>query len=134
MPGIGLLDGIGAGPDLQHKIDDLGQWRIEHVRTMPAAPADMVTDPIFGQPLQGMVQGIDPDLGPAPVLFHRATLGHDGIVFMGEHGIVHLQIESGLDYRPVFLALGVGDGEHQFLVRGIVLILQPDDAGRRNDR
>ena len=46
---VGLLDQVIAGGDLEHEIDDVGERRVERVRTVPAPPADVVAHPFGGQ-------------------------------------------------------------------------------------
>src|SRR5262249_57937597 len=53
---IAGLHRIRTGVDAQNEIDDVPQWNVRGVRTVPAAPAYVEADAVGGQAAQRMVQ------------------------------------------------------------------------------
>jgi hypothetical protein len=47
---------VGTNANLEQDVDDVPERQVGGVRPVPAAPADVVADPIFGQ----TAQGVDP--------------------------------------------------------------------------
>ena len=45
------LEGVGAGVDLEHDVDDVAHRDVGRVRAVPAAPAEVEADAILGRPL-----------------------------------------------------------------------------------
>ena len=56
------------------------------------------------------------------------------VVHVGEHGVVDLQHEAGLDHFEIFLAHRAGDREHVVALAGVVLVGGVVADARRRDR
>ena len=56
VPHIAGLYRVGAGPDLEQQVDDGGERQIGAVRPVPAAPADMIADPVLRQAAQRVME------------------------------------------------------------------------------
>ena len=57
--GVAGFDRVGAGVDLEHEVDDVGERDVGGVRPVPAAPADVVAHAVFRQAAQRVVQRLD---------------------------------------------------------------------------
>ena len=85
-------------------------------------------------PVQRVVERVDAELRPAPVVLDRAALREDRVVLVHQHGVVDLEQEAGVDDRRVLLVQRVGDREDELLLGRVVLVAQPVDACRRDHR
>ena len=56
---VGRFDQVGAGMDLQQQVDDLQERQVGGVRSMPAAPADMITYPLGRNAFERVVERLD---------------------------------------------------------------------------
>ena len=99
---VGRLDRVGAGVHLEHQIDDALERRVGDVRHVPAAETDVVAHALLGNALQRVIQRVDAQLRPLAIVL-RALL-HEVVVHVGEHRIVDLQHEPGVDDGPVLLS------------------------------
>ena len=54
------FDQVRLGVDTEHDVDDVAQRKIGGVRTMPAAPADVIAHSIDRDPFEGMIQNFKP--------------------------------------------------------------------------
>ncbi len=99
---------------------------------MPAAEAEVVADAVFRDAFQGVVERVDAQLGPLAVALGAPA--NQGVVHVGQDGVVHLQQQAGFVDRLVFLAQGVGDGEDVFALGRIVFVDAVIGGGRRGHR
>ena len=108
MARIGSLELIGADVHLQHEIDDVLHRHVEGVRSVPAAPADVIARTLRRDAFERVIERVDAQLGPVAVLGmgHRR---HHFLVHVRQEGVVDLHVEAGLDDRPVFLVQAVGE-------------------------
>ena len=130
---VGRLDRVRAGLHLQDQVDQLLQRRVGDVRHVPASEADVVAHPVLRDPLQRVVESVDPKLAPSSVVLGTGL--HQVVVHVRQHGVVHLDQQPGLHDRPVLVSEGVGDGVDVLALARVVLV----DAvvrrrGRRDDR
>ena len=129
---VGVLVEVGAGVDLEHELQDVAQRDVVGVRSVPAAPADVVADLVLRNPLERVVERGDARLGPRPVVVHRAG-GHEDVVHERDVGVVDLEVEPRVDDRPVLLGQGVGDAEQRGLLGSVVLVDEARKAGGGRD-
>jgi hypothetical protein len=133
VPRIRCLEGIRAGRDLENNVDDVLELDIIGARAHVDAIAGVEADAILRQPAQGVIERLDPHLGPFAIISERHARVDD--VLGHEPGIVDLQYEAGIDDGFVFLAQRIGQGEDILLVRLVMLIPDPElDIGRRDCR
>src|SRR5206468_4789205 len=133
VPRVRGLEGVGAGADLQHHVDEVLQLQIVNARADVDPVAGVPADPVSRQPAERVVQGLHPDLGPAANLVH-AELGVRDVVGR-QVRVVDLHEEAGIDDRAVLLVHGVRDREKVLLVRLVVGVPLPVlDAGRGDGR
>ena len=83
-------DRAGTGSGWQVTIKDVPERQVGGVRPVPAAPADVVADPILGQTAQGVVEGFDPQHCELLVLVD-AGFGIGHVPGIREPGVVKLQ-------------------------------------------
>ena len=102
----------------------------ETVRAVPAAPADVIARALKRQTPEGMVQRRDAQLRPVAV-FRQCHRRHQPLVHIGQKGVVDLQMEPGIDNRPVFLVQGVGQSEQKAL---LVVVMFVSGIGQRARR
>src|ERR1700694_1380326 len=76
MPWIRGLDKISAGPYFENEIDDLLQRNVGGVGSGPASPADVITDTIFGNAFESMVQHFDMAAEPAIIILEAGWRNH----------------------------------------------------------
>ena len=101
VPGVGRLDQVGAGVDLEHDVGDVRERHVVGVRAVPAAPAQVVPDAVGGQAVQGVVEHLD-------AVSRVAAVGVQvelGVAVPGRRDpcVVDLKDEPGVDDRPVLL-------------------------------
>ena len=101
------------------------------MRTLPAAPAEVVAHRIFRNALQGAVQGLDVRGLKAAVLLHARSRDHH-VPGLAQSGVVDLEDEAGLDDRPILRLERRRDGKAVFRLAGIVPVLTAADHARRN--
>ena len=53
------FDQVRLGVDTEHDVDDVAQRKIGGVRTMPAAPADVIAHAIDRDAVEGAIQNLD---------------------------------------------------------------------------
>src|SRR5579862_1523796 len=90
------------------------------MRNMPTAEADVVSNSVFGDALQGVIESLNAETGPLAVFFR--TLLDIVIVHVGEHSVVYLHDHAGLVNGAVFLTQGVRNGVDVVFFRGIVFV------------
>ena len=128
---VGGLDQVHLGLDLEHDVDDVGQWEVGRVRAMPAAPTEVVPDLFLGDVAQGVVQRLTAHLAELAVAVdpHRDA---DPIPQRAHPGVVDLHLEPGVGDRLVLLAHRLGDGVDVLLVGRVDALLATGlDAERR---
>ena len=76
---------------------------------VPTAPTYVISNPVLGDPVQGMVQCVDPDDGQFPVLFH-AQSGDLHVPSIGQPRVVYLEQEASVHDGLVLLFDRVCDG------------------------
>ena len=59
VPDVASLDRVSANANLKQDVDDVPERQVGGMRPVPAAPADVVADPILGQTAQRVVEGFD---------------------------------------------------------------------------
>src|SRR5262245_13083122 len=119
---IAGFDQVRLGVDTEHDIDDIAQREIGGVRTMPAAPADVITHAIDRDVVEGMIQNVHPLRGVAAVLLD-AWLRIEHVPGAGETGIVKLEDEAGVDDGAILFTHRIGDRFQEFLGGRVVAIL-----------
>ena len=60
VPDVAGFDQIRLGVDAEHDVDNVAQRKIGGVRTMPAAPADVIAHAIDRDAFEGMIQNFNP--------------------------------------------------------------------------
>ena len=65
------------------------------MRHVPAAEADVIADAVFRDAFERVVERVDAQLRPFAVRFGLSC--DQVVVHVGEHGVVDLQHEAGLD-------------------------------------
>jgi hypothetical protein len=68
VTGIRGFDEVSAGLNFENEIDDLLQWNVAGVRSRPTSPADVITDAIFRDAFERVVQDLDVPAEPAIVV------------------------------------------------------------------
>ena len=116
---------------LEDQVDDVLELRVGDMRHVPAAEADVIADAILRDAVERVVERVDPQLRPVAI-FLRALLDQM-VVHVGEHGVVDLQHEAGLDHFEIFLAHRAGDREHVVALAGVVLVGGVVADARRRD-
>ena len=114
VTGVRGLDREFARVHAEQDVDDLLERKIELVRSVIAAPADMKANLLPGNAAQRMISAHR---------FQRRVFAivrnaHIGIHLpaVGEIGIIDLQHETGIDDGQVFLSHHVGDGIEEILL------------------
>ena len=120
VPDIGGLDRVGSGIDAQDQVDDVLERGVGHVRHVPAAEADVVADTLHRNALERVVQGVDPQVGPAPVFLR--VLGNEKVIHVREDSVIDLDEETGLVDGLILLLQRFGDGVNVLLLAGVVLV------------
>ena len=126
---IGRLETISADIDPQHEIDDVLDRHVEHVRSVPAAPADVVARAILRQPPKRVVERIDAQARPVAVIRERHRWHHLFVLIRDER-VVDLQVEAGIDDGAIFGPERFGEAEQERLLIAVVLVF---GAGRYPD-
>jgi hypothetical protein len=134
VAGVGLLHGVVAGVDLEDEPDGVAQRRVVGMGPVPAAPADVVADPLLGQAAQRVVERVDAELGPAAVVVVGLPARQHRVPLVHEDGVVDLEQEPGVDDRLVLLVQRVGEAVDERLLGLVVLVGQPVRAGRGHHR
>ena len=101
------------------------------MRSVPAAPTQMVADAVWRQVTQRVVQRVDPHNREFLVRF-EAGLWCDHVPAGCGRRIIKLQDQPGLDDRLVLLAHDVGAGIEELLVRPVVAVTDPIGAAGRH--
>ena len=113
------LEGVGADVDAQHRVDDIPQGGVVDAGALVDAVAGVEADHLGRNAAQGVVQRCDVGLGElAPFGRAQALLAEEA----GQRRVVHLEDDAGIDDGPVLLPHRLGDGEHELLVRLVVLV------------
>ena len=94
-------------PDLEDQVDQLLHRRVGDVWHVPAAEADVITDPLLRDAFQGVVERLDAQLRPLTIVFGARL--NQVVVHVGEHRIVDLHDQAGLDDRADTRFAGVCD-------------------------
>ena len=127
---IGGLEAVGAGVDLQHIFDDVGQRRLVEARAFVDAVAGVEAHLLGAEcPCSARLVGLDIDLRAALLLrVVEAGLEED----VGQERIVDLHQQAGVDDRAVFL-VQLGRERVEIFFVGLVILVDAD-AGRRGRR
>src|SRR5699024_1092831 len=67
---IGSLESVVLGVDAQDKIDDVLEFDVGGVWSMPGTPAGVESDLVFGQVADGVVECFNADLGKFAVILN----------------------------------------------------------------
>src|SRR5271167_3917341 len=103
------------------------------MRDVPTAEADVVPNPVLGNALESVIEGLNSQTGPLTVVLR--TLLYKVIVHVGKNSVVHLNEHSRIVDRAVFFAQSISDGVHIVLFRWVVFVdAIVGRAGRRDDR
>src|SRR5215471_18134104 len=79
---IACLDRVGLRPNGEHEVDNVGERDVSRVRPVPAAPADVITNAIFGQSAKRVIERINTH--PAKFLeLLKRWLGIDHVPVVG---------------------------------------------------
>ena len=98
---------------------------------VPAAETDVIADAIFRNAAQCVIERRDPKLRPFTIT-PRALL-HEGIVHVGENGVVDLKNEARIDDGEVLLPQRIRDRENVIsFIRGVCIGRVVADACRRD--
>ena len=73
-----------------------------------------------GNPAQRVIQCLHAQLGPLPV--SRLAVLHELIVHVGQHGIVNLQDQTGVDDLQILFAQRLSNGEDVIAIVLVVLV------------
>ena len=133
VPGVRLLDQVEAGAHVEHEIDHVGERRVVRVWPVPASEAHVIADALLRDARERVVERLDAQRRPAPVVVDRAADCEDRVVLVQEHRVVDLEQEAGVDDRPVLLVQRIRDREDELLFGRVVLVAQPVDARGRDD-
>src|SRR5687767_15224131 len=102
------FDQVRLGVDTEHDVDDVAERKIGGVRTMPAAPADVIAHAIDRDAFEGVIENFNPLRRVAPV-FLDAWLGIEHVPGTGETGVVELEDEAGIDDGAILFAHSTGN-------------------------
>ncbi len=91
----------------------------------------MIANPLLRDSAQGVIERLDAQLGPLPILL-RALL-HQVVVHVGEHRIVYLHDETCLYDLQVLLTKRIGERKDVVALAGIELIDAVEHRARRGD-
>ncbi len=94
----------------------------------------MVADAVLRNALERVVERVDPQRRPAPIVVDGAAEREDRVVLVHEHGVVDLEQEARVDDTPVLLVQRVRDREHELFFGRVVLVPQPVHARGRDHR
>jgi hypothetical protein len=94
----------------------------------------VVPDLLLGNPAQCVVECLNAQLRPQPVVSERSAAGQDRVALVHQHSVIDLQQQARVHNGLVFLAERVGQGEHELLIIFVVLIGQPVRARRGHNR
>ena len=67
------------------------------MRAVPASPADVESDPVFGNPLQSVIDSLDLKFGPFSVAGDFTLDREPPVPDIDQSRVVDLQDESGID-------------------------------------
>src|SRR5208282_4925265 len=99
------------------------------VRPVPAAPADVIADPILGQTAQRLIERFDPH-GRELLVLVDARLGIGHVPGVRQARVVELQYEARLDDGLVLFAHCLAESMEELLVRLVIPVLPPREASR----
>src|SRR6202050_758966 len=128
---IGGFDQIRLRPDLEHKGDDVTEFKIEGVWAVPAPPAQVIAHAVFRNVAERVVERLDAH-GATGAEGLKPHANADTVPQCGKPGVVNLKNKTGGDDRFVFDAHGFGDGEHILLVALVETIAPVDFETRRS--
>ena len=124
VPHIGGLEGIGLRLYFEDQVDDVLERQIVRVRTVPAAPAQMIALLIFGDAGERVIDGLDAPSRELAIGLNRGfRLQH--VPPIRQSGVVDLQDEARRYDRAVFLAQSVGQSEQEFVL-GLVVFVEDE--------
>ena len=125
------FEGIGAGVDLQHDVDDILEIHFVDARTDIDAVAGMEADFLGRDAAERVIDHFDPLGRPVPAIGDAELRMHH--VIGDQARIVDLENKSGVDDCFVLFAQRIGDGLLVFLVGAIILVGKScRDVGRRD--
>ena len=134
VPRIGGFEQIRLRIDGQHDVDDVLHGDVVQMRAVPAAPAQVITNAIFGDPNEGVIQRFDAHHA-VPLVRVETHRDADAVPQRRQPRIVDLQLKAGGRDHLVFGLERVGEREHELVLRAVVLVRSTDfDAGRRGGR
>ena len=132
VSGIGSLDRICAGANLQHQVEVIAQLEVVDTRRNVDAVACMKTDTILGNSPQRIVDRLDPCRDELTAFLDA---GAGRAVIMRRHArVVDLQDETGIDDRLVFLMHRVTKRREILFAGPVEFIAMIELEIRRRDR
>ena len=134
MAHVAGLDRIALRLHLEQKINNIFERHVAIVRPMPAAPADVETNAVFGNSLERVVHGLDLESGPLAVACHVAAEREPPVVNINQRRIVDLDDEPCINNCLVFLVDRLGQGPGIVFAILVVLVRQDLQRGRRRPR
>ena len=133
VPNVAGLDGIGLRLDPEHHVDNVTQRNVGGVRPMPAAPADVIANAIFGNAGERVIERIDPQRRVTLVVRQR-RLRIKHVPGIRQAGIVELQHKAGVDDGPILNAQRLGDAFEECFGVGVMAILSAAEHFQAADR
>ena len=124
---IGALEAVGAGVDLEHVADHVGQAGFVQARAFVDAVAGVEAHHLGRNAFERDVGGLDIDFRP-PLLLGVVEAGLEEDV--GQEGVVHLDQDAGRDDRLVFL-VQLGRERVEIVFLGLVILVDADARRRR---
>jgi hypothetical protein len=119
VAGVRSLEGIDAGIDAIDVVDDLAKLHFENAWPFVDSVTGVKADPILGNIPEGVIDTFDEDVRLA------AALGIVQIVVredVRQERVVHLHIETGIDYCLILGAHGVAEREEERLVVLVIVV------------
>ena len=135
VAGVGAFDEVCAGVDLQHDVDDVLELEVVSVRTVPAAPAQVVAHLLLRDAFERVVQRFDADLAALAERL-QPHLHADAVPKRRQPGVVHLEDDASVGDGSVLYGERFGEGVEVLLFRGVVVVAAVDlqaRGGRRGE-
>ncbi len=133
MADVGRLEQIGLRIDRQQHLHDVRERNVVSVRPVPAAPAQVVSNPLRRDVAQSVIEGFHAQRTVALVRL-QSHLDADSIPERREPCVVDLEEESRLRDRFVLDAHGVRERKHELFLRRVILVLTPGLEARGSRR
>ena len=131
---VGRLKEIGLRLDRQHQFHDIRHRDVVGMRTMPAAPTQVIADLAFWNVAQRVIQRLDAQ--HAVLLVGREThLDADPVPQCGHPGVIDLHLQTRRGYALVLDAQGLGECMDVLFLGRVELVRATDfNTHRRRGR